>query len=529
MNENRILLHSLASARIKNANRLNKLKRKFANKAKVGMISNAALLNLYHTELKHGTIKNNPELENLLRKRKIRTLSGVAPVAVLTKPFPCPGRCLFCPTEENMPKSYLSNEPAVMRAISLKFDPFKQVAQRLRALEANGHATDKVELIIMGGTWSCLPVVYQKQFIKRCFDACNQVNSANLAQAQTRNERAKHRIVALTLETRPDYISETEIKRWREYGATKVELGVQIADDAILKFNNRGHGKAEVMRATELLKKAGFKIAYHIMPNLPGATPTKDLREFKKLFSKPEYQPDLLKIYPTVVTKNSKLYHLWKRGDFKPYSDKQLLNLLIKMKLAVPDRVRIIRLIRDIPEQSIVAGNLVSNLRQELKKELERIGKNCHCIRCREARENIIGLSKAKLFVEKYQASGADEYFLQFCSPDLPSPRLRQASKLFAFLRLRLPAKDECNFIPEIQNCAMIREVHTYGRLIPLNKKQTGIQHAGLGTRLTLKAEEIARRAGFKKIAVISGVGVRGYYRKLGYKKEGTYMIKNLG
>jgi len=498
------------------------------------MISNAALLNLYHDALKHGTIKNNPELENLLRKRKIRTLSGVAPVAVLTKPFPCPGRCLFCPTEKDMPKSYLSNEPAVMRAMALKFDPFRQVARRIEALEANGHATDKVELIIMGGTWSCLAVAYQKNFIKRCFDACNGATSDNLTQAQTRNERAKHRIVALTVETRPDYINEVEIKRWREYGATKVELGVQIADDAILKFNKRGHGTAEVMRATELLKKAGFKIAYHIMPNLPGATPAKDLREFKKLFSQPEYQPDLLKIYPTVVTKNSKLYHLWKRGDFKPYSDKQLLNLLIKMKLAVPDRVRIIRLIRDIPEKSIVAGNLVSNLRQELKKELERIGKNCKCIRCREAREDIIGLNKAKLFVEKYQASKADEYFLQFCSPD--------KRKLFAFLRLRLPSLPSChhghrrgvsegkkNFIPEIQNCAMIREVHTYGRLIPLKNKLKGIQHAGLGTRLTLRAEELARKAGFKKMAVISGVGVRGYYRKLGYKKVGTYMIKNLG
>ena len=497
------------------------------------MISNAALLNLYHDALKHGTIKNNPELENLLRKRKIRTLSGVAPVAVLTKPFPCPGRCLFCPTEKDMPKSYLSNEPAVMRAMALKFDPFRQVARRIEALEANGHATDKVELIIMGGTWSCLAVAYQKNFIKRCFDACNGATSDNLTQAQTRNERAKHRIVALTVETRPDYINEVEIKRWREYGATKVELGVQIADDAILKFNKRGHGTAEVMRATELLKKAGFKIAYHIMPNLPGATPAKDLREFKKLFSKPEYQPDLLKIYPTVVTKNSKLYHLWKRGDFKPYSDKQLLNLLIKMKLAVPDRVRIIRLIRDIPEQSIVAGNLVSNLRQELKKEFGRIGKNCKCIRCREAREDIIGLNKAKLFVEKYAASGAMEYFLQFTSPD--------KRKLFAFLRLRLPAlpryhpepgrkgnEGEQNFIPEIENCAMIREVHTYGRLIPLKNKLKGIQHAGLGTRLTEKAEQIARRAGFKKMAVISGGGGRGDYRKLGYKKEGTYMIKSI-
>jgi len=520
MNQDHTLLHSLASARIKNPNRLNKSKRKFANQAKVGMISNAALLNLYQAELKHGKIKINPALENLLRKRKIRTLSGVAPVAVLTKPFPCPGKCIFCPTEKSMPKSYLSNEPAVMRAMSLGFDPFKQVSQRLKALETNGHATDKVELIIMGGTWSCLPHAYQRNFIKRCFDACNGVVSSDLTHAQTRNERAKHRIVALTVETRPDYINEAEVKRWREYGATKVELGVQIIDDAILKFNQRGHGTEAVIRATKLLKHAGFKIAYHIMPNLPQSTPAKDLKCFKKLFSDKNFQPDMLKIYPTVVTKNSKLFRLWKRGEFKPYSDKQLLNLLIKMKLAVPDRVRIIRLIRDIPEQSIEAGNLTSNLRQDLKRELARRGLRCSCIRCREAREDILGLNKAKLFVEKYQASGADEYFLQFTSPD--------KRKLFAFLRLRLPNKNETNFIPEIQNTAMIREVHTYGRLIPLKNKLRGIQHAGLGTRLTVKAEEFAQKAGFKKMAVIAGVGVRGYYKKLGYKKVGTYMAKNL-
>ncbi len=518
------LLFELAAMKIKNYNRLNKIKRRSANKNKAGMISNAELLNLYRRLIKQNKIKQNKDLEKLLQKRKIRTLSGVAPVAVLTKPFPCPGKCAYCPDEKNMPKSYLSNEPAVMRAIAARFNPFIQVKSRLRALENNGHATDKIELIIMGGTWSYLPRQYQKWFVKRCFDACNSKTSKNIRQAHKLNEKAKHRIVALTLETRPDYIDAEEIKYWRELGATKVELGVQIADDKILKLNKRGHGTGEIIRATKLFKQTGFKVAYHLMPNLPGATPAKDLQNFKKLFTNQDFQPDLIKIYPTVVTKNSLLFKWWKQGKYKPYTDKQLLDLLFQLKLSTPEYVRIIRLIRDIPKESIEAGNLVSNLRQTLQTKLKAEGKWCKCIRCREAREDIKNLSQAKLFTKKYQASDASEYFLQFASPN--------KKKLYAFLRLRLPEKSEQNIIKEIQDCAMIREVHTYGRLVSLAQSKsvirTSIQHTGLGTKLTHEAEMIARKKGFKKIAVISGIGVRGFYRKLGYKLEGTYMTKKL-
>ena len=515
------LLRRLARLRIKNYNRLNKIKRRFANQHKVSMPKNAELLILYNRLLRSNRFQRNEALEQLLRKRKIRTLSGVAPIAVLTKPYPCPGRCLYCPTKKNMPKSYLYNEPAIMRAARVKFNPFEQVTTRLRALENNGHSTDKIELIVMGGTWSCLPKTYQRWFIKRCFDACNGKTRANLPTAQKLNEKAKHRIIGLTLETRPDYVNEQEIKHWREFGATKVELGVQSLDDNILQQNKRGHGLAEIIRATKLFKQAGFKIAYHLMPNLPGSTPARYLQTVKKLFSDERFHPDMLKIYPTVVTKNSGLYRLWRAGKYKPYSNRQLFNLLIQIKQLIPEYVRLIRIIRDIPKESIFAGNTISNLREELQAELNKTNRVCRCIRCREAREDAAGIKQAKLSVKKYKASSGREYFFQFTN--------QNRNKLFAFLRLRLADKNEQNFIPEIRDCAMIREVHTYGPSVPL-KKTIGkaVQHLGLGKRLVREAEKIAGQNGFGKIAVIAGIGVRGYYRKLGYERAGTYMVKRI-
>jgi len=517
------LIAKLIDLKLKTANQLNKTKRAFANALKSGMPTNAELLSAYREMVKTKQIQTNDDLEKLLIKRKVRTMSGVAPVAVLTKPFPCTGKCAFCPTEKKMPKSYLSNEPAVMRAITLKFDPFKQVAERIKSLEANGHSTDKIELIVMGGTWSCLPRKYQAWFVKRCFDACNGKTSKKIFESHKLNEKAKHRIVALTLETRPDYVDQDEVDFFRTLGATKVELGVQAIDDEILKLNKRGHGVKEIIEATKLFRSAGFKICYHIMPGLPGSTPAKDLRLFKKMFSDKNFQPDFLKIYPTVVTKTAEIYKWWKAGKYKPYSEKQLFNLLVKMKQAVPDRVRIIRLIRDIPKESIAAGNIITNLREALQKKLIELNTPCKCIRCREARENIIDLKQAKLSVEKYLAADGTEYFLQFTSND--------KIKLFAFLRLRLPkcTRTHGEVRGNCANTAMIREVHTYGKLVPINgNKKGGAQHQGLGTRLTNEAEKIAKQNGFSKIAVISGVGVRGFYRKLGYRLSGTYMEKSL-
>lgn len=501
--------------------------RRFCGEYKTAPVQKIQLLQAYHKLVKEGMVKPDSKLEKLLKKREIRTLSGVAPIAVLTKPYKCPGQCVFCPSEKAMPKSYLSNEPAVMRAILNKFDPFKQVQMRLRALKMNGHDTDKCELIVMGGTWTYLPKKYQTWFIKRCFDGFNaktarlgsRGQAKDLAQAQKWNETAHSRVVGLTLETRPDYITVKEIKRMRELGCTRVELGIQAIDDKILKLTKRGHLTKEIITATKLLKDAGIKITYHMMPNLPGSTPAKDLQMFNKLFTDEHYQPDMLKIYPCVITKDAKIYNWYKQGKYKPYTDKQLLDLLVKIKKGIPPYVRIIRLIRDIPNESIISGNKISNLRQIMQSK----GVVCRCIRCREARNQQLTFNNLTFNILKYKASEGTEHFLSYESKD--------EKTLFAFLRLRIPQKSDQQLIktlPDLKDAAIIREVHTYGQLIPLKSKGKAVQHAGLGKRLIKEAEKISRQAGYKQIAVIAGIGVREYYKKLGYRKGKNYMIKNL-
>ncbi len=523
MNVYQEIVKKLNSGKITNHKDLNYQTRKISGSFHIAAPSKINLLKAYQKLVKNETIKPNPVLAKLLTKREIRTLSGVAPIAVLTKPYECPGQCVFCPNEKAMPKSYLSNEPAVMRAILCNFDAFKQVELRLRALKNTGHQTDKCELIIMGGTWSYLPKRYQTQFIKRCFDAFNGRKAKNLEQAQKWNEKAKNRVIGLTLETRPDYIDVKEIKRMRELGCTRVEIGVQTIDDKILKLTKRGHLTDQTIIATKLLKDAGLKVSYHTMPNLPGSTPAKDLKMYKDLFSNQNFQPDMLKIYPCVVTKDSKLNQWYKKKKFKPYTDKQLLDLMIKVKKLIPRYVRITRLIRDIPSESILAGNKISNLRQLIHDQLKNTGEFCQCIRCREARNTQFTMNNAQLSIKKYQASQGTEYFLSYESKDKKT--------LFAFLRLRLPKNIDPQLIkalPEIKDAALIREVHTYGQLIPLKSKTKAVQHIGLGKRLIKEAEKIAKQNKFNTITVISGIGVREYYKKLEYKLSETYMTKEL-
>ena len=419
-------------------------------------------------------------------------------------------------------------------------------------MKINGHETDKIELIVLGGSWSAYPKKYQTWFIKRCFEALNGKTSKTLNAAQKLNEKAKHRCVGLTLETRPDMITLPELKRMRELGCTRVELGVQSIYDSILKLNKRGHLVKQVIEATKLLKQAGFKVMYHLMPNLPGSTLKKDLAMFKEIFRNKNFQPDLLKIYPCVVTKNSVLYRWYKKGKFKPYSDKQLKDLLIKIKKAIPCYVRLARLIRDIPAESIVAGNKITNLRQLITKDF----KGCKCIRCREAGHQKINsksqiplrlrsgqanpkqIQNSKFQIQKYRASDGTEYFLSYESPN--------RKILYAFLRLRIPdflsrrrafmarrpnhkglAMRLDDYLSELKDAALIRELHTYGEMAPLG--QTGkIQHLGLGKKLLAEAEKIVKQQKIKRIAVISGIGVREYYRKLGYKLEQSYMVKKI-
>ncbi len=509
------------------------LKKALSKRYKLPIPTNADLRDRYNALVTEKKIEPNTAFEKILRTRGIRTQSGVAVVAVLTKSYPCPGNCLYCPTEKDMPKSYLSNEPAVMRAIDAKFDPYRQVQNRLRSLELNGHATDKIELIVMGGTFSYLPKAYQKKFITECFRAANdygivhnvrkvhnvkQTADEKLQFEQKRNEKTKHRIVGLTLETRPDYIDEKEIINFRYLGCTRVELGVQNLNDDILRLNRRGHLVQSTIKATKMLKDAGFKINYHMMPGLLGSTLGRDFDMFKELFTSPDFQPDMLKIYPTVVLKDSDLYDLWKEGKYKPLSDKQFEKLALKIKNeAIPPYVRIARLVRDVPTNSIEAGPIVSNLRQIIAHRSQ-----CPCIRCREVREDYEIREKIILDRIDYNASDGKEIFLQYVSPD--------KKKLFALLRLRISTGNSTPIIPVLQNAAIIREVHTYGKLakIGLSDKNSP-QHIGLGKKLLKEAERIVKEEfGFKKIVVISGVGVRDYYRKNGYKLRDTYMYKSL-
>lgn len=508
--------------------KLSKLKRAATKKMGGNCPTNIELLATYKKMVSVGKLTASTRLEKSLVTKAVRTESGVAVVSVLTKPYACPGHCAFCPTEKNMPKSYLSNEPAVMRAIATRFHPYRQMRARLESLELTGHHTDKIELIVMGGTFSYLPRRYQNWFIKECFRAANEFGKRTgtyqkelLEKQQTRNETARKKIVGLTLETRPDFVNEKEIVQMRKLGCTRVELGVQSVDDAVLELNRRGHLTAATVRATWLLKSAGFKINYHMMPELPGSSPEKDLKMFEELWQNPAFRPDMLKIYPCVVVRDAEIYDWFKSEKYKPYVPPVRLKLLAEIKKHVPRYVRITRLIRDIPSNSIVGGNRVTNLRQTLAQLAEREGWRCRCIRCREVRQNAIAnFQDLKMFREDYTASEGTEIFLSFED--------QKRRHLYALLRLRINQNSEKHFLTELNNAAIIREVHTYGKLVPLaEREKKSPQHFGLGGQLLAEAERIARdEFNAKKIAVISGVGVRGYYRKHGYKKRGTYMLK---
>jgi len=519
------IVQEMAKEEIFSEKEFEKVKQKTIARIKMSFPPNNELLMIYKNLRKQDNVHPNFYFEKLLKKRPIRSLSGVAIVAVLTKPWPCPGKCIYCPTEKNIPQSYLSGEPAVERAKTLNYDPYLQTRKRIEMLEKNGHPTDKIELIVIGGTWSYLPKRYQTWFIKRCFDGANNQKkfASSLEKAQKRNEKAKHRLIGITLETRPDYITSNEIIRMRRLGCTRVEIGVQIIDDQVLKINRRGHFIKETIKATELLKNAGFKICYHIMPGLLGSNPKKDLERFRELFSNSNFKPDMLKIYPCVVTKGSKLYKIWQQKKYQPYTDLELSNLLINMKLLVPSYTRINRVIRDIPSWQIQGGSKISNMRQYLKTKMEKEGLKCQCIRCREIKSEQFKLKDLKLKRQEYTASSGQEIFLSFC--------LEKQDKLAAFLRLRMLIDNNKKLLQQkiLKNSAIIREVHTYGQLVPLNqKKEKAVQHLGLGKRLIKEAEKIAQKAGYKKIAVIAGIGVRPYYRKLGYHLQNTYMTKKL-
>lgn len=498
------------------------LQRKFARRYKIQFFRKDKLIQTYHRLLESGKIEENKNIENLLRVRSTRSLSGIVSVSVLTKPYPCPGNCLYCPNNPDFPKSYLPDEPAVMRASANKFDPYKQVHPRLKALEAIGHKTSKISVRIIGGTWSFYEKRYQTWFISRIFQAANDYPHLNakslpLLTTQKNNETAKRKIIELSVETRQDYINENEIKRLRKLGVTKVEIGVQSIYDEILQKNNRQSTVADSIKATKLLKDAGFKVSYQIMLNLYGSSKQMDEQMFDELFSNPDFMPDHLKIYPLVVLKEAPLYKIYQSGKMKIYNDAQLADLIIKIKQKVPITCRIERIIRDIPAKYIVAGSKVSNLRQIIQNKMKKESLSCRCIRCREIGPEHFS-REVKMFVEQFEASGAPEYFLSFDSAD--------RKKLYGMLRLRLPNKNE-PFIRALKNSALVREMHVYGQQVEVaGSEKHSSQHKGLGKLLISRAEEIAAQHGYKKIAVIAGIGVKEYFAKLGYVEESTYMVK---
>lgn len=523
------IVQELTIKSFKNRNDFELAKKRICGKYNLKPVMNPILIKAYRKLLQKGLISKNLNFEKLTIARETRTISGVTPLTVLTKPYQCPGKCIYCPHETNMPVSYLSNEPAAQRAKGLSFNPYQQVQYRIKALETNGHIVDKIELLVLGGSWNAYTRSYQNNFIAKCFQAANdypqnkEKTKTNLTKELKRNEKTKYRIIGETLETRPDLLNQKEIIAMRQQGCTRIQLGVQHTDDLILQKIKRGHTQKEIIKATKLCKQVGIKVDYHLMPDLPFSTPTKDLKMFQKVFSTPEYQPDQIKIYPCVVTKEAKpLYNLWKNKEYKPYTKKQLLNLLVKIKKEIiPYYVRINRLIRDIPSESIMAGNNITNLRQNVQQEMEHQNLKCKCIRCREIKNQEVKLNDAHLFIQKYLASEGTEYFLSYEN--------KKRDKLYAFLRLRFNNHPENNFIPELKNSAIVREIHAYGKLVPHGKKtKSGAQHLGFGKKLMTEAQKLAKENNYSKIAVISGIGVREYYRKLGYKLQGTYMIKKI-
>jgi len=461
------------------------------------------------------------QIVKLLIKTRVRSWSGVLPVSVFTAGVGCPFNCVYCANEPNMPKSYFSDEPAVMRAIRNDFDPFKQVQSRLIMLHLSGHPLDKIELIIQGGTFSFYDQSYREWFVQRCFDSANTsvseliqkgrtkfVTSSNLKSSQKQNESAKQRIIGLTIETRPDFIDQKEVAFLRCLGITRVEMGVQAVDEKILRLVNRGHGLQEIKQATRLLKNAGFKITYHLMPGLPGSNYQKDLKMLREIFSNPDYMPDNIKFYPTSVVKHSQLENWYKQGKYKPLDEQTLTKLVINFKKnIVPPWVRIQRLVRDLTVNDIVVDTFPSNLRQKIEKELKKQNIKCPCIRCREIKTDLKATA-LKLEIITYKASNGTEHFLQYVDKN---------NRLYGLLRLRLFDKQ-----------AMVRELHVYGESVPISQNQPGkTQHFGLGQVLLKKAEEITLKQSIKQLSIISGIGVRPYYQRLGYRLENTYMVKS--
>lgn len=476
--------------------------------------------------------KERRKLLLVLRRKTTRTVSGVTVVAVMAMPYPCPQQepCAYCPggPPYGIPQSYTGFEPAAMRGLQNAFDPYLQVKSRIEQLLAIGHKVDKVELIIMGGTFPATPEAYQEWFVKRCLDALSGFDSASIEEAKRKAEISRIRNVGITVETRPDWAKEDHVDKMLSMGVTRVELGVQNPSDEIYRLVGRRHTVKDVVEATCILKDAGLKIVYHMMLGLPGSSVEKDLEAFKEIFANPTYKPDMIKIYPCLILKGTKAYEWYMRGEYRPYTNEEAASLIVEVKKMVPSWIRIMRVQRDIPAPLIVAGVNRSNLRQLVQQKLKEQGLRCRCIRCREVGHRLLAdgfkpdPEKVKILKTRYEASEGEEIFI--AAEDLEN------ATLIGYLRLRIPSykahRPEINQRPS----SIIRELHIYGPLVPIGKHlPKAWQHKGYGAILLAEAEQITRQEyGFKKILVISALGTKQYYKRFGYQHEGPYMSKIL-
>jgi elongator complex protein 3 len=522
----REIITTLLSMQSPNHEDANRLKIKVAAKYHLEAVpANADLISIL-------TPQEAKKLLLILRRKATRTISGVSVIAVMTKPYPCPQPepCAYCPggPTQGSPQSYTGYEPAALRGTQNSFDPYEQVKSRIRQLTAIGHKVDKVELIIMGGTFPATPKEYQTWFIQRCLDALTGKKSVNLEEAKANAEVSKTRNVGITVETRPDWARQPHIDSMLEMGVTRIEIGVQNPDDEIYRLVGRTHTVADVVEATRVAKDAGLKIVYHMMPGIPGSNHQKDLDAFKRIFTDSAFKPDMLKIYPCLTIAGTKVYEWYQNGTFEPYTTEEAANLIAEIKKTIPPWVRLMRVQRDIPARLILAGVKKSDLRELVQSKLKAQGSRCQCIRCREVGHRLAvdnvkpDLEKVKVLTQRYEASEGQEFFISVEDPE--------NNVLLGYLRMRVPSTRAQR--PEItaDPSAIVRELHVYGQLVPVGKHSKGAtQHKGYGQILLKEAERIAgKELGLKKLLVISALGTRRYYMRFGYERDGVYVSKKL-
>jgi elongator complex protein 3 len=414
-----------------------------------------------------------------------------------------------------------------MRGSQNNYDPYLQVRSRISQLTAIGHRVDKIELIVMGGTFPATPPEYQTRFIQRCLDAITGKKSADFEEAKRQAETSRIRNVGITVETRPDWCKQPHVDAMLDMGVTRVEIGVQNPDDELYRLADRTHTVADVVEATRVAKDAGLKIVYHLMPGMPGSNLARDMAAFKRVFTEPAFKPDMIKIYPCLVIAGTKTCNWYREGVYKPYTTEEAAELIAEVKKTLPPWVRVMRVQRDIPAGLIVAGVNKSNLRQLVRQKLAEHGDRCACIRCREVGHRLaVGnvtpdLDKIQILTRSYQASEGKEVFISAEDPE--------NNVLIGYLRLRVPSAKAHR--PEItsMHSAVVRELHVYGPLVPVGKHLTQAwQHKGYGAILLSEAERMAREDGLKKLEVISALGTKQYYMRLGYSRDGVYVSKML-